>query len=142
MKKEELRPCEIIVHLTGTADDVDYERASELEEHFADSGIDSDPVPFHYLITLDGLRSIGRNKREICHHCEGHDEISYSIMIVGGVDHLTGEERDTTNEKQVEMLAYTIKELRLKYPGLRVMTPHEVDPYCAEVEVDLERVKP
>jgi len=141
MKKKTLTPTEIVIHLSGTPTDEEYDRSDELEGHFSDVDPDADPIPYHYLLPIAGGRSMGRKKTEVCHHCEGHDTTSYSIMLVGGIDYLTEEECDTSTPEQLDMLAYTIRELRLKNPNLTIHTPHELDPYCTEVEFDLEKFK-
>ena len=107
----------IIIHCSATAEGksftiVDIDRWHR-QRGFAQIG-------YHYVIYLDGSVHNGRPIELVGAHCQGHNAHSIGICYIGGLATDNKTPKDTRTEAQKAALVNLLKELRTKFPAVKI----------------------
>ena len=125
MKMEEMRKIRlIVVHCSATKATWDIGAAVITKMH-RDRGFRE--CGYHYVVRLDGTIECGRNEFEMGAHVKGHNADSIGICYVGGLDE-NGKPCDTRTVSQKTALVKKIKDLKLRYPGTKVVGHRDLSP--------------
>ena len=112
---------EIIIHCTATPEGTDF-TVAQIKRCHLDRGFND--IGYHYVIYRDGTIHKGRAEEKVGAHATGHNAISIGICYVGGLakDGKTG--KDTRTPAQKAALINLIKELKQRYPTIKLVMGH------------------
>ncbi|MCQ2339011.1 MAG: N-acetylmuramoyl-L-alanine amidase [Paludibacteraceae bacterium] len=108
----------IIIHATNTISDLPVTLDDIMAIYSEDPY--SDPMPYHYIINIDGRILKGRPDRFLCGHCGKFSRDSISIAYAGGLLPETYEQYNTLNPQQETSLRFLLKTLRLRHPDATI----------------------
>lgn len=107
----------IIIHCTATAEGRAV-TVKEVDEWHRQRGFSK--IGYHYLIGLNGERSLGRNIEEAGAHCVGQNANSIGICYVGGLSADGKTPKDTRTMTQKIALRTLVEEIKANYPNITV----------------------
>ncbi|MCQ2344384.1 MAG: N-acetylmuramoyl-L-alanine amidase [Paludibacteraceae bacterium] len=132
----------IIIHATNTPSNSplslqDIERLNSTQ-------LLSDPMPYHYVINIDGEILKGRHDHEPCAHCGRFSRNSISVAYVGGLLPNTNEPHDTLNDCQAASLRILLRNLSIRHPMARITGANSLlhpdyDPSISEPYFDVNK---
>ena len=108
----------IILHATNTPSDfkVTLDDIMDLNSQSRYT----DPLPYHYIVNIDGTVMKGKKNRELCGHCGKFSRDSISVAYAGGVDTDTEQPANTLNEQQISAMLNLLNELHRCYPEAEI----------------------
>tara|TARA_Y100000114_G_C11729860_1_gene312956 strand:+ start:536 stop:958 length:423 start_codon:yes stop_codon:yes gene_type:complete len=106
----------IIVHCTATPEGREV-TIEEIDSWHKARGWSQ--VGYHYLVSLDGKISKGRDIEIQGAHCKGENKSSIGVAYSGGCDKDMNA-KDTRTEKQKQSLEYLIGYLSAMFPGSKI----------------------
>ena len=109
----------IIIHATGTPSDMKV-TTDDIENMNSQSRY-TDPMPYHYIVNIDGTILKGRRDKELCGHCGKFSRDSLSVAYAGGINTDTGQPENTLNADQSKALRFIVEQLRQRYPTATVI---------------------
>lgn len=111
---------EIIIHCSDTVEGKNIS-ITDIEKWHKKRGFTK--IGYHFVIYLNGEVKQGRNIKEIGAHCKRHNSRSIGICYIGGRDK-KGNPKDTRTEEQKDSIRKLIKELQMKYTGIKKVVGH------------------
>ena len=122
----------IVIHATKTPSDMKV-TVDDIEDLNSQDRY-SDPLPYHYIVNIDGSILKGKKDKELCGHCGKFSRESFSVAYAGGVDAETGQPENTMNADQDKALMFLIRQLKERVEGLEVTGAnallHPEEPLC------------
>jgi N-acetylmuramoyl-L-alanine amidase len=119
----------IVVHCSATMEGKPFNAAAIDAMHKA-RGFKK--IGYHYVVLLDGTIEKGRAESEVGAHAQGYNANSIGVCYIGGVgyDSVTRRVRgkDTRTPMQKEAMRNLIRQIKLRYPGARVMGHRDLSP--------------
>lgn len=112
---------EIIVHCTATPEGQDV-TINQIKRWHLDRGFND--IGYHYVIYRDGSIHQGRAEEIVGAHAVGHNAVSIGICYVGGLAKDGKTCKDTRTSSQKASLISLIKNLKLRYPTIKVVMGH------------------
>ena len=123
------RLTEIIIHCTATpnnwrSNDSTSAKVAEVKLwHTRDRGWSD--IGYHYLIDRDGTLANGRSMSRDGAHVKGRNKNTVGISLFGGIDSVSdGKFSDNFTPEQESTLRAVIRDLRQKYPSIKIVSGH------------------
>lgn len=114
----------IVVHCSATMEGHPF-NAKAIDQMHRARGFNK--IGYHYVVLLDGTVEEGRKEEEVGAHVSGYNQNSIGVCYIGGIGK-EGAAKDTRTPQQKASLANLIRQLRVKYPGARVVGHRDLSP--------------
>jgi len=115
----------IIIHCSATREGQDISADEIRGWHKAKGWSD---IGYHYIISLDGTISKGREDNIPGAHCRGHNGNSLGICYIGGVEQDGKTPKDTRTDEQKESLETLLTVLKIQHPESKVHGHRDFSP--------------
>lgn len=111
----------VIVHCSATKASMNI-GAEEIRKWHTDpkpKGNGWSDIGYHYVIRRNGEIDHGRDEQVVGAHCEGHNQNSLGVCLVGGIDDAGKAENNFTPE-QFKTLENLLRSIQTDYPGVTI----------------------
>lgn len=115
----------IVLHCSATAEGRLF-TAADIDSMHRARGFRK--IGYHFFVRLDGTLETGRALEEIGAHVEGHNADSIGICYAGGLTADGKKAKDTRTPEQRDTLARLLRDLRIQFPGARILGHRDLSP--------------